>query len=156
VDAHPEAAIALWLRESRASQTMSDGQGGEKRWTVAHFLDLLQAETGWAPAHSNYSNYELGKQTPNPVTLRKFERFWAARGIDGPDLSPQDAPGATESPADLIAALAAQTAAINALVALLSGDLPERVAALEPVVSRLAERVLGEASAPRVPRGAAG
>ncbi len=115
MDANPDAAIAAWLRASRRSQVMDDGVGGTKPWTVKHFLSLLETEEHWAPAHSNYSNYELGKQVPTPRTLKRFTDFWARRHVDGPDLTPRE-PEPTESET-LLSALIAHTAEMRAQTA---------------------------------------
>lgn len=85
MDANPDAPIALWLRTTRARQKMDDGEGGLKPWTVDHFLELMKAEVGWAPARPNYSRYENGRTTPQPKTLAKFVAFWRTQGVEAPD-----------------------------------------------------------------------
>ena len=143
--------IAEWLRGTRLAQTMP---GTRRAWTQDYLLTQMRAE-GWAPHRPNYSKYETGHATPEPETLDRFVAFWAARGVPGPDLS--EPPQATESGDALVAALMAQTAAINALVELLAGaDLPARVAALELVVGPLAERVLEGSPEPVLPRESVG
>lgn len=88
----------------------------DKAWTQDYFLDRLEKETGWHLHRPSYSKYENGKSIPRPATLRKLIAFWARHGEPGPDLAP---PPPTPTPAgipELVAALAAQTTAINALV----------------------------------------
>lgn len=105
--------IARWLRVSRESQRMEDADGNSVEWTHKHLLARMLAEIGWAPPHSNYSKYESGKSTPNPTTLKKFERFWKAHGIDGPDLSPVKAIEPEPTLAQALSDLAAELAAVR-------------------------------------------
>lgn len=103
-----ESPIANWLKASRLAQKMIDADGEERPWTIKHLLELMDKEIGWAPASSNYSNYENGKANPRPATLRRFVRFWSGRGQPGPDLSPKAEPVSSDQPseqAQLIAAI---------------------------------------------------
>lgn len=141
--------IAAWLIRSRAQFREPNAQ---RTWTVDDFLAALKADMGWAPVRTTYARWESGATRPEPENLRRVEAFYAARGV-GPEVPPAPT-GDTETPADLIAALNAQTMAIKDLVALLAAaDLLARVGALEPVVSRLAERVLGVPPERPVPLG---
>jgi len=79
---------AVWFRMARASQTMDDGAGGQRPWTVDELRAHMQAEIGWAPGRTNYSTYEQGHTVPLPATLAKFYRFWKRYGIEPPDLNP--------------------------------------------------------------------
>lgn len=87
----PGKPIANWLRTSRLGQAMPNGDP----WTYSHLFDRMREDIAWAPPHPNYSKYENGKATPNRETLEKLVRFWAARGVDGPDMTPV-APPPTE------------------------------------------------------------
>ena len=134
-----DAAFGEWVRERLAAQKPD-------RWTQQRLRDEL-ALRGHEVKREWVNQVINGKRASSDLRM-------AVEGILGP--FPEPTTGATETPADLVAAITAQTAAINALVALLAGDLPARVAALEPVVSRLAERVLEEDPAPAAPLGRAG
>jgi hypothetical protein len=91
---------------------MTDRKGQVRPWTYKHLLTLMQAEVGWAPAHPNYSGYELGKSIPEPNTLAKFVKFWQAHGVAGPDLTP---PKPADPPPDLASALSALAAELAAI-----------------------------------------
>lgn len=135
----PEKPIAAWLRSSRLGQSMPSGDP----WTYDYLFRQMRQAIGWAPPHPNYSRYENGKSTPSRETLAKLVGFWAALGVDGPDLTPPTAGevGTTDSPAALIRALEAQTAAISELVALVRAnedDREARLRGLEAAVALLA------------------
>lgn len=130
----PEKPIAEWLRASRLSQAMPNGDP----WTYDYLFAQMRGAIGWAPPHPNYSRYENGKSTPNRDTLAKFIRFWATRGVDGPDLTPHVAeeeatPSSAIQPVlERIDALVETVRVQNALIIrLLGGPGPDQVADLK-------------------------
>lgn len=116
-----------------------------KDWSRVRLFEEVGAELGYKPKSRTAFLKFLEDREPNATQAAIFRKHF---GDPTADLAPAPT-GATDTPDPLIAALTAQTAAIERLVALLEGDLPARVAALEPVVSRLAERVL--AGQPELP-----
>lgn len=154
VDADPNAPIAAWLRSTRVRQTMDDGEGGLKPWTVDHFLALMKAEVGWAPARPNYSKYERGRAVPQPKTLARFVEFWAGHGEPGPDLTP---PAPQQDP--LIAALDRQSRAMEGLVDLLRQVVAgqgRRLEEVEVVLRHLVAPTTQDTAALPAPRQTAG
>lgn len=106
--------IAAWLIRSRA---LFREPGAKRAWTVDQFLDALKAETGWAPVRTTYARWESGAARPEPDNLQRVVDFYAARDVAGPEGPKVELPPVTAGIPELVAALAAQTTAINALVA---------------------------------------
>jgi transcriptional regulator with XRE-family HTH domain len=111
--------LAQWLIRARESQGI----------TADAFLAQLAAEAGSAPSRPNYAQWESGAVTPRQSNLEPVIRFWAARGINGPDAK---APTADDSLAaairDQSQAIRENTAAVQQLLALL---LPLAVRGIE-------------------------
>lgn len=124
----------------------------DRDWSRVQLFEDIGPDLGYAPKSRSAILPLLEDKEPTPSQAG----ILAARfGAPPPEVAPAPT-GATETPADLVAAIHAQTEAINALVAVLAGGLPARVAILEPVVRRLAERVLGEQLELPVPQETAG
>ena len=139
MDAPTATRVTDWLKALRGTETQE-----------ALALDIT-SKTGWKITRDRYSKYESGSLPIGPTVYEHFLTYWKGRGKQGPDLAPAST-GATESDDPLVIALTRQSIAIERLVALLEGDLPARVAALEPVVLRLAELDLEGRPRPTVPR----
>jgi hypothetical protein len=105
--------LAQWLIRARASQ-------GES-YTVDRFLAELRGEAGSAPSRSNYAQWESGAVTPRESNLEPVIRFWAKRGLIGPEGPAQ----VVEN--ELAAAIRAQTAAIQENTAMVARLLEQLV-----------------------------
>jgi transcriptional regulator with XRE-family HTH domain len=143
-DIDREKPTAAWLRASRAGQTMDDGAGGQKPWTVEELVTRMAAEVGWAPQRPNYSKYENGRAVPSPATLARFVKFWARYDVEPPNLNPASVVASGEStPPDV----AAYLSRIDSLVEQLAADralIRDLLAMLTP---RPADGRLAEAAA---------
>lgn len=78
MDRNRARVIGDWLTANRGETTQAD------------FLEDLRRVTGWAPHRPNYSRYENGRSEPEPETLERFVRYWAAKGRPGPDFTPPE------------------------------------------------------------------
>lgn len=133
----PEKPIADWLRASRTSQLTADGDP----WTYDRLFREMREAIGWAPAHPNYSRYENGKSTPNRETLAKFVRFWATKGVEGPDLTPPPAEEeATPSSADYLARIDSLVSLVTQLLSR-QDDIQEVLAGATRMAQANADRI---------------
>lgn len=106
--------------------------------TQATAREQIAKLTGWRIPQSVYAEWESGRRLPSEANLDRLRSFYG------------DAPGATETPDSLVAALTAQTAAISELVAALRSDEFEiRLRALEAEVRSLRGQRAGAGSPER-------
>jgi len=109
----------------------------DRRLSQTQAFELVRERLSLSPkSRAVYVALDMGDRQPRPeeAAVLASEFGWPPEGTSAPT-------GATESGDPLVAALRDQTAAIERLVALLEGDLPARVVAMEQLGSRLAERV---------------
>ena len=145
----PRGAWANHLHDQRRKRELSSQQA----------FELVQERLGLSPkSRAVYTALDMGNRQPRPeeAEVLAAEFGWPPEGT-------QATTATTEPPTDLIAAITAQTAAIEALVALLQplvedreAGLTARLGELEPVVRRLAERDLGVPPEPPLHRETAG
>jgi hypothetical protein len=93
----------------------------------------------------------MGDRQPRPEEAEVL-----AAEFGWPSESTETGLAATDSPDALVIALTRQSVAIERLVALLEGDLPARVVAMEQLGSRLAERVFAGEPAQPLPQETTG
>lgn len=99
--------VGNWLVESRLARGWDTQE--KARAEIARL-------TGWKVPQSVYAEWESGRRLPSDTNLDKLRGFYG------------DAPGATETPDDLVAVLSAQARAIAALVEEVRAERQARVA----------------------------
>lgn len=113
----PRGAWARHLQEQRRLRDLSQTQA----------FELVYERVGWSPkSRTAYVAIDMGDRQPkgNEVTVLGAEFGWPSDPVESE---------ATETPDALIAALAAQTAAINALVAEMRLSRAEQSGAFEGI-----------------------
>jgi hypothetical protein len=131
----------------------------DRGWSRVRLFEEVGAELGYAPKSRSAILPLLEDKNPTEQQAAVLARHF------GWPTEPDPAPaGATETPDPLVTALAAQTAALTALVdelRLWRSEDRERLSGVEAVVDRLVVGALGgpdipSVGAPRVPDGTAG
>lgn len=121
----------------------------ERGWSQKAAFEAFRSDRGWADdSRASYGALERGQREPDSEEQRYFLDFYGVSEL------PAETPEPDERDA-LVDALNRQSEAMEELVKLLRPLVDrqdQRLAALEPVVRRLAERDLGVPTTPTVPQ----